>query len=101
MGELQAKIERVQATAYRIPTDKPESDGTFQWDSTTLVVVTASHGNTQGLGYTYSDASMVGLIEGALAKAIRIPRAIRIACSSHAMRLAIAGFSSMRTAPIR
>ncbi len=26
-------------SAYRIPTDRPESDGTARWESTTLVLV--------------------------------------------------------------
>jgi len=30
--------------AYTIPTDFPESDGTFVWDSTTLVLVEATAG---------------------------------------------------------
>ena len=32
-------VEAVSAAAYTIPTDRPESDGTFEWDSTTIVVV--------------------------------------------------------------
>jgi hypothetical protein len=33
------RIEKVEASAYTIPTDQPEADGTMHWDSTTLVVV--------------------------------------------------------------
>ncbi len=54
----------------RIPTDKPEADGTFAWDATTLVLVEVEGGGHSGLGYTYSDASVVALITGFLAKAI-------------------------------
>ena len=36
------RIERLDAAAYTIPTDSPESDGTLAWDSTTLVVVEAT-----------------------------------------------------------
>ena len=28
-------VERIEAAAYTIPTDAPESDGTLEWDSTT------------------------------------------------------------------
>ena len=35
---------RIDVSAYRIPTDAPEADGTFAWQSTTLVVVEASGG---------------------------------------------------------
>jgi hypothetical protein len=33
-----ARIDQVAVGAYRIPTDAPESDGTLEWSSTTLVV---------------------------------------------------------------
>ncbi len=56
--------------AFTIPTDKPEADGTIAWDSTTLVVVEISGGDMVGLGYTYSGASIVELIEAKLAKTI-------------------------------
>lgn len=43
-------IDRVQAAAYTIPipTDGPESDGTLEWDSTTLVLVRVSGGGRTG-----------------------------------------------------
>lgn len=34
-----AAIRALRVTAYRIPTDAPEADGTFAWDATTLVLV--------------------------------------------------------------
>jgi L-alanine-DL-glutamate epimerase-like enolase superfamily enzyme len=62
------RIDGVQASAYTIPTDGPEADGTFQWDSTTLVVVEVSGGGKTGLGYTYTHGSIVRLIESKLAE---------------------------------
>lgn len=59
----EAPIGRVAAAAYEIPTDAPEADGTLSWDRTTLVVVEIEAGGATGLGYTYSDASIVSLIE--------------------------------------
>ena len=50
-------IELVQAGAYTIPTDAHESDGTYEWDSTTLITVHVHAGGLTGLGYTYSDAA--------------------------------------------
>jgi L-alanine-DL-glutamate epimerase-like enolase superfamily enzyme len=67
---VQAPVERVRARAFNIPTDKPEADGTIAWDATTLVLVEVSGGGMEGLGYTYSGASIVGLIQGELTKAI-------------------------------
>ncbi len=66
----EVRIGSVRAQAYTIPTDRPEADGTIAWNSTTLVVVHVTGGNRVGLGYTYSGASITGLIEGLLAQAI-------------------------------
>jgi L-alanine-DL-glutamate epimerase-like enolase superfamily enzyme len=68
--KIQAPVERVRARAFKIPTDRPEADGTIAWDATTLVLVEVSGGGMEGLGYTYSGASITGLIQGELAKAI-------------------------------
>jgi hypothetical protein len=43
-------IEQVTAQAYTIPTDGPESDGTFEWDSTTILVVEVGAGVEMGVG---------------------------------------------------
>jgi L-alanine-DL-glutamate epimerase-like enolase superfamily enzyme len=64
-------VDRVEAFARTIPTDGPESDGTFEWDSTTIVVVQAFAGDTVGLGYTYTADAAVRLIEDKLAPAVR------------------------------
>lgn len=63
-------IDEVRASAYRIPTDSPEADGTLSWDSTTLVVVQLTAGDEQGLGYTYADATVASLVKDFLAKAL-------------------------------
>lgn len=66
----QAPITAVRSRAYAIPTDAPEADGTIAWDSTTLVVVVVEGGGRTGLGYTYDDGAAVGLVTGALRRAI-------------------------------
>ena len=63
-------IESVGATAYTIPTDKPEADGTMHWDSTTLVVVDVAAGGATGLGYTYTGGAITTLIAGKLAETL-------------------------------
>lgn len=60
-------IAAVRAHAYKIPTDAPEADGTFEWTSTTLVVVELDAGGCTGLGYSYTDACAVALIRDTLA----------------------------------
>ena len=46
-----------------IPTDEPESDGTAEWDSTTIVIVEIDG----GIGYTYCDSAAAELIRSKLA----------------------------------
>jgi hypothetical protein len=45
-----AAIESVVSRAFRIPTDRPEEDGTLAWDGTTLVIVEVSGGGRVGIG---------------------------------------------------
>ena len=61
-------LEQLSVATYTVPTDSPESDGTLEWDRTTLVVVHARAGGQIGLGYTYADAATALLIESSLAK---------------------------------
>ncbi|MGH9400767.1 MAG: enolase C-terminal domain-like protein [Terriglobia bacterium] len=64
-------IERIDVSAYTIPTDFPESDGTIEWDKTTLVVVEATAGGIRSLGYTYADAATAQLIKDLLAGVVQ------------------------------
>ncbi|PTM86950.1 enolase C-terminal domain-like protein [Mycoplana dimorpha] len=63
---VEAPIDRLECAVYRIPTDMPEGDGTFEWNATTMVVVNVYAGGSAGNGYTYTDASAAHLITGAL-----------------------------------
>ena len=56
-------IESIEVAAYRVPTASPESDGTFEWDATTLVAVHASAGGKRGFGYSYADAATATFIK--------------------------------------
>ena len=66
-----APISDVRAHAFTIPTDAPEGDGTFTWDSTTLVLVELEAGGAVGLGYSYTSAAAAPLIREALAPVAR------------------------------
>jgi L-alanine-DL-glutamate epimerase-like enolase superfamily enzyme len=48
-------IDALRASVYTIPTDLPESDGTFAWDRTTIVIVTVRAAGIEGIGYSYAD----------------------------------------------
>ncbi|OMC07357.1 enolase C-terminal domain-like protein [Mycobacterium sp. SP-6446] len=60
-------IESVEASAYSIPTDAPESDGTLEWDSTTLVLASVRAGGQVGVGYTYAGTPVVDVVRSKLA----------------------------------
>ncbi|HET8742643.1 MAG TPA: enolase C-terminal domain-like protein [Gaiella sp.] len=60
-------IRQIEVGAYTVPTDEPESDGTLEWDSTTIVVVQCRAGDEVGLGYTYGDVSTARLVDSVLA----------------------------------
>ncbi len=79
----------LQAWAYRIPTDAPEADGSFAWTATTLVVVQVEGGGKTGIGYTYSDASLVPLIARTLNKAVQGLDAMDPQAAWRAMRKAV------------
>ncbi len=74
-------VERLDVVACTIPTDAPESDGTIEWDTTTIVIVEARGGDEIGVGYTYADASAASLVTERLAPlvagmdATAVPRA--------------------------
>ncbi len=63
-------IERVDVHAYTIPTDAHESDGTFEWDATTMIVVDVKGGGATGIGYTYSDQTAASLIARVLSERV-------------------------------
>lgn len=63
-------IEKIEALVYKVPTDFPESDGTLEWKSTTLVLVHARAGKIAGLGYTYADSTTAVLIHDLLSEVV-------------------------------
>jgi L-alanine-DL-glutamate epimerase-like enolase superfamily enzyme len=63
-------VAALAVSAYTIPTDQPESDGTYAWTSTTLVVVEAHGGGRRGLGYTYAAHATGEFIRRELADAV-------------------------------
>ena len=65
-----ASIDRLTASAFTIPTDRPESDGTFAWDSTTLALVEIDAAGTRGIGYSYGSPAIVSVVRNHLADVV-------------------------------
>jgi len=84
-----AAVEGVDVAAFTIPTDAPEQDGTFDWDSTTIVVCHVHAGGETGLGYTYGDLAVATLIDGTLAGVLRGQDALEVGAAWAAMSRAL------------
>jgi L-alanine-DL-glutamate epimerase-like enolase superfamily enzyme len=70
MTTTDAPVSGVVASAYTIPTDRPEGDGTLTWDSTTWVLVTVGTGDgggSTGVGWTYAPAATARVVNDLLA----------------------------------
>lgn len=102
---VDAPITKVAVSAYTIPTDAPEADGTFAWDQTTLAVVEAEAGGRRGLGYSYADVATAHLVQESLADVVRGCDAMDVpaawAAMVHAIRnLGRPGICSMAIAAV-
>jgi len=78
-------IERLDVSAYQIPTDSPESDGTLEWSSTTLVVVEVRADGKSGIGYSFADTATATLIRDKLKQTIVNSDALAVQTSWLAM----------------
>jgi L-alanine-DL-glutamate epimerase-like enolase superfamily enzyme len=58
---------KLEVSCLTIPTDAPESDGTLEWDSTTIVLVEAHAGDVVGLGWTYAPQAAASVVHEQLA----------------------------------
>jgi L-alanine-DL-glutamate epimerase-like enolase superfamily enzyme len=63
-------IAALRTAAYTVPTDRPESDGTYAWDRTTIVIVELEAAGGWGLGYSYASAAAARFIATQLAPAV-------------------------------
>jgi L-alanine-DL-glutamate epimerase-like enolase superfamily enzyme len=105
LRDSSAGIEGIDVAAYRIPTDAPESDGTLEWNATTLVLVRAHAGGVSGIGYSYADLSTATLIRDMLAPLLQGRDALATNARWHDMVAAIRnlgrpGIASMAIAAV-
>jgi L-alanine-DL-glutamate epimerase-like enolase superfamily enzyme len=64
--DYSVSISDLSVDSYSVPTDEPESDGTFVWDKTIIVIVRISAGGQTGIGYTYANLSAAVFITESL-----------------------------------
>ncbi len=98
-------VERLDVSVFTVPTDFPESDGTAEWDSTTMVLVEAHGGDHIGLGYTYGDAATGTLVRDTLAEVVEGRDALAVTATWQALvracrNLGRPGLASMAIAAV-
>jgi L-alanine-DL-glutamate epimerase-like enolase superfamily enzyme len=82
-------LDRLEAAVYTIGTDRPESDGTLAWDSTTMLVVQAYAGGQEGLGYSYTGTGAVDVVRDHLTPAVEGREALDVGAAWVAMARAV------------
>ena len=83
------RITHAAVSAYTIPTEGPESDGTLEWSSTTIVIVEASAGDVTGIGFTYGHKAVATLLEDMLLPLVEGADAMDVAACWVAMTKAV------------
>ncbi|MGO4425283.1 enolase C-terminal domain-like protein, partial [Streptomyces sp. MCAF7] len=83
------KVDRLDVTAYTVPTDAPEADGTLAWNETTVVVVEARGGRTTGLGWTYAPADAGSVVHDLLRGEVLGRSPLDVAGANEAMSRAV------------
>jgi L-alanine-DL-glutamate epimerase-like enolase superfamily enzyme len=63
-------IDSIAVSAYTVPTDFPESDGTLEWNKTTIIVAEAHADGVSGLGYSYANHATAQLVHDLLRHAV-------------------------------
>jgi L-alanine-DL-glutamate epimerase-like enolase superfamily enzyme len=86
---VEAPVAELRVRVYTVPTDQPESDGTLEWDSTTIVVVEVEADGECGLGYTYGDRSVAAFVDSILRGVLHGADAMRPPAAWAAMQRAI------------
>lgn len=70
----------------RLPTERPEADGTFAWRSTTLLLVEVAPAGETGLGFSYIHAAAARLVNESLAPLIERRNALDIAAAADMLK---------------
>jgi L-alanine-DL-glutamate epimerase-like enolase superfamily enzyme len=56
-------VGKANVSAYTIPTDAPEGDGTLRWDSTTLIICEIHAAGEIGFGYSYGNQATASVAD--------------------------------------
>lgn len=63
-------LDALEVSAYTVPTESPEADGTLNWTETTLVLVRVDGCGVTGFGYSFADIATANLIDAHLKRRV-------------------------------
>lgn len=86
---MDTRVTQVDVSAYSVPTDAPEADGTLSWDSTTMIVVAVRAGDCTGIGWSYGAAAVADLVRDKLAELVTGSEALDVPGTFAAMVRAV------------
>ncbi|HEX3393892.1 MAG TPA: enolase C-terminal domain-like protein [Acidimicrobiales bacterium] len=82
-------VDDLSVSVYTVPTEEAESDGTFTWTATTVVVVEVSGGSCRGLGFTYGSRACATVIDDVLRPVVMAGDASDVPATWRAMVAAV------------
>jgi len=99
---IDSPVTELRASVFTVPTDAHESDGTLEWDETTLVLVEVEAGGETGIGWTYGAAAAARVVEDELAAVVSGLSALDVRGAQLAMRrrLRNAGYPGIGAAAV-
>ncbi|MFD0776034.1 enolase C-terminal domain-like protein [Streptomonospora algeriensis] len=89
MAYADPEIGGVRAAAYTVPTDRHSADGTLTWDATTIVVVRATGGGEEGIGWTYGPPACAAVVRDQLTSVVTGRPALDVPAALEAMVRAV------------
>jgi L-rhamnonate dehydratase len=89
MADRRPSVRELEVRTFTVPTDRPESDGTLSWESTTIVVVHAQTAGVSGLGWTYAHRAAATVIADTLAPLVEGTDVMDVPATWDRMRMAV------------
>jgi L-alanine-DL-glutamate epimerase-like enolase superfamily enzyme len=87
--DVDVPVESLEVSAYAVPTDAPEADGTIAWNKTTMVVAEPVAAGVRGLGWSYTGVAAAAVVDEPLASCVVGRSALDVPGMATAMALAV------------
>src|SRR6059058_5375148 len=99
---VETPVKELRPSVFTVPTDAHESDGTLEWDQTTIVVVEVEAAGETGIGWTYGAAATAKVVDDELSPVVCGTNALDVRGAQLAMRrrLRNAGYPGIGAAAV-